>query len=845
MKRSNKTKTTTFVLAILLSTLLAACSTVETVNVQKDEPQIRDRLLYLSNRDGWADLYTVDVTGKITARLTETAEAEYGAVWSPDGKKLAFTALNGDQANGDYHRKNQVIVTDAANKNRTLVAGNGFNPVWSPDGSRVLFLRFANEFDLPDTEATPVPAFGRGSVAVDAANRPVKTSLYLATADGSANGEQGSGNPTLLAENVVYARWSPDGKRIVFIAGDNDQTKPRTLQMMDANGANKINLSQNAKIENLDVIYVSWSPDGTNLAFTTINTEDDKMSLYRMSPNAPTPKRLTDYYGSAREISGVIWAYSNYFNPAPRVNFAPIWSPSSRQIAFADGSGRVSVVTAENAKVSYFAVGNAKSNPDKEAILSLSWLPDSRQIALDRVSTSRLSLLSKAETYIYDWFESNFEIVNTTSGGVLSLGSPAPGYLSPNCCGLDLLKAGTPDKAVSPAPVQRPKIPDVAGVSPSGKLIYTSGFNQRSLIVNDLKSGEQTVLTTGVFKTLDFTVSPKRDRIAYMEVGDQYNATLYVNSLDGKQRRKLSEGSGEPEDLSRVVRWSPDSKWLAFQVFKGDPVLKPGLYVAGVEEADGQSNPRLISTDDISAFDWSPDSQMLAFRVDTSQFSIHTTKIDGSSKPQLIATVGLVNRNYSALGRGLLWSPNGKHIAVTGPGGFSRFATWLVSPSGNVTEVSSSILGRLVSWSSDGNLLLASTATFNQNSDLQILDASAPNPGWRAYGPGFGPVLSPDGKNVIMFSRYNYGSYYGSGRTQATAGALNRVTLVNLNNRFQEDIQLDFPGYFTYRYRFFDWAEDSKLAAFYQNNTIFAVGTDGKNPQPIARAFAVEKLVWI
>jgi Tol biopolymer transport system component len=554
---------------------------------------------------------------------------------------------------------------------------------------------------------------------------------------------------------------------------------------------------------------------------------------------------LTDYQGSAREISGVIWAYANYFNPAPRVNFAPMWSPSSRAIAFTDGSGRVSLVESESARVRYFAIGSAKTNPDKEAILSINWLPDSKQIALNRVSTSRLNLLNQAETYIYDWFESNADIINTTSGGAISLGNPAKGYFTPSCCGLDLLKAGSTDKPFTPQPTQRPKVPDVAGTTPSGKLIYTSGFNQRSLIINDLKTGEQTVLTSGIFKTLDFVVSPKRDRIAYMEVGEQYNASLYINSLDGKQKRKLSEGSGEPEDLSRVVRWSPDNRWLAFQVFKGDPNLKPGLYVLNVDGADGQGNPRLISENEISAYDWSPDSQSLAFRVDNSQFSIYTAKIDGSSPPQLIATVGLVNRNYSALGRGLLWSPDNRYIAVTGPGGFSRFATWLVSPGGKVTELSSSILGRLVSWSSDGNLLLATTATFNQNSDLQILDVSSSNPGWKAYGPGFGPVFSPDGKNVLMYSRFNYSSYYGSNGSRSNPSNLNRVTVINLNNRFQEDVPLDFPGYFTYRFRFFDWSEDGKLAAFYQNNTIYAMGTDAKNPQPITRAFAVEKLVWI
>src|SRR4051794_6634906 len=87
---------------LVASLVLAACGEEAATPTVSPKDLPRDHILYLSNRDGWPDLYTIDQEGKTSQRLTESAAAEYGAVWSPDGKKVAFTELEGDQANGDY-----------------------------------------------------------------------------------------------------------------------------------------------------------------------------------------------------------------------------------------------------------------------------------------------------------------------------------------------------------------------------------------------------------------------------------------------------------------------------------------------------------------------------------------------------------------------------------------------------------------------------------------------------------------------------------------------------------------------------------------------------------------------
>src|ERR687883_126376 len=103
---------------ITVTQVLIACGEDGTATPDKKDIDLpKDRTLVLSNKDGWPDLYTVDFSGKFTGRLTESAAAEYGASWSPDGRKVVFTELNGDQAAGDYAKGRRIVVIDADGKN--------------------------------------------------------------------------------------------------------------------------------------------------------------------------------------------------------------------------------------------------------------------------------------------------------------------------------------------------------------------------------------------------------------------------------------------------------------------------------------------------------------------------------------------------------------------------------------------------------------------------------------------------------------------------------------------------------------------------------------------------------
>jgi Tol biopolymer transport system component len=838
--------------------LLVACGEEQAPQSNKDVNLPKDRVMILSNKDGWPDLYTVDFSGKFTGRLTESAAAEYGAVWSPDGKQVAFTELNGDQATGDYSRNRRIIVMDADGKNRKVIVQDGFNPVWSPDGTKILYTkltplagaaepgegqsrnipssqgRFATATPAPIQPGNPFPGFDPTPAPVPGATtRPVQPSLNIVATTGE--------NPqsALFAQDAVSGVWSPDGKRIAFVGGNNVLDQKRTLNVANADGAGKVSLTEKAKLTEQDVVYVAWSPDGTALAFTATDTQRGKTSLYRISPDGQSLRRMTDYDGSAREVMSLIWAFADYYNPAPRVNLAPVWSPNSRLIAFTDGSAKIAVVDASSTNTRYFPVGSAALGQDKDSVLQISWLPDNRRLVYDRSNAGRSTLISQAGNYIYDFFEETLETLDTANKNTAEIMKAGGAAFSPICCGMDLLKAGSPEATPQPTVANTPQI---NAQFREGKLIYVSGIGHRQLIVSDLKSGTQQVLSSGIFKQIDFNASPKGDRLVYIEVGERFNATLYLGSLDGKIKQKLSEGNGSPDELWYVAAWSPDGSKLAFQALNDDARLKGGLYVVN---GDGNSTPVLITDKNVSAFAWSPDSKQIGYKVDADTYELYIAAADSANSGKKIVALGRTDPRYSSLGKGLAWSPDGRYLAMSGVGGIGYSSTWLlwlITPQGRVEEQPGYYINRVMSFTPDGSRLLATMASSSQRNTIQAYVLSQRL--WRSYDTGNGPAVSPDSATLAFFNRYFDGrvdyQYAGS-------DSLQRLVLVNFSNGFSRSVALDYTPYYSQKARFYAWEPSNKALAYYQNNTIYVVlpGTSTLKPEMLARAFAVDRLAWV
>jgi dipeptidyl aminopeptidase/acylaminoacyl peptidase len=203
--------------------------------VQVTEPAYEER-------DQSSDLWLIAVDGKTPPRrLTATKAAESGAAWSPDGRRIAFSARrDGDEASQIY-----VIDVDGGEAQRVTNVFTGARaPQWRRDGGAILFVsdvypgastdqenrkaseeRRARKWNARVYETFPIrdwdrwlddrrPSLFVQSLEPGASAKDLIARSRLAAGKGF-RGQAGSG-----IDNIAAA-WTPDGAAVVFAATDN------------------------------------------------------------------------------------------------------------------------------------------------------------------------------------------------------------------------------------------------------------------------------------------------------------------------------------------------------------------------------------------------------------------------------------------------------------------------------------------------------------------------------------------------------------------------------------------------------------------------------------------------
>ncbi len=256
--------------AVLAETI--AATGAETVASSRDpvwSPNGR-QIAFLSDRasrGGLEDIYVVNRDGGGLRRITRRAVGKAGLAWSPDGKWIAYQASAYiDEVSRDGRR------------HRRLTGCCAGQPDFSPSGQRIVYANKGSIHTMresgsgktlvasPETadEALLAPTWSpdgrRFGFAIGTAEHGEFVTPYLAIIR-----QQGGPRTKLAIGHLISSTdWSPDGRRILLVEdptpyrGSDD---PR-ISVLDLRTRKLLDLKRKASW------WARWSPDGRNILFT-------------------------------------------------------------------------------------------------------------------------------------------------------------------------------------------------------------------------------------------------------------------------------------------------------------------------------------------------------------------------------------------------------------------------------------------------------------------------------------------------------------------------------------------------------------------------------------------------
>lgn len=238
------------------------------------------RLAFVAREAGRPVVYTMNGDGSAQQRVSSGADAEMAPSWSPDGRSLAFYAMD-LQSGASVLR----VVDLHSRATQTINSpGKSMGPAaasWSADGKRLCFL------------------------AQDAKGR---NQAFVVQQDGSGLKELSS---KFAPRGAAWAEISPDGKKVVWVADLREKRSHLIVTEVDSGQSQDLTADVTASHES-----PRWSADSQYIAFSS--TRDDpagtRTDVYTMKFDGSELRNLSRH---------------------PAEDFDPKWSSDGRHIIFA------------------------------------------------------------------------------------------------------------------------------------------------------------------------------------------------------------------------------------------------------------------------------------------------------------------------------------------------------------------------------------------------------------------------------------------------------------------------------------------------------------------------------
>ncbi len=272
----------------------------QTVRTERDPMWVGDSIYFVSDRDGWLNLFRYDVAAKGVTQITHSKE--WDVRWaSSDNRSQVVYELDGeieryDAATGESRRLDIRVPDDGLNRRpaRVSAAKQIEDFELSPKGERALFVARGDVFTVP-VEKGVTRNLTRSSGAHDkqarwspdgrriafVSDRTGEEQIYLVAQDGGAAPEA----LTTDHRAMLYApEWSPDGARLAYTDKDG---KVYVLGVADRK-----------RVEVADdrfgrVFDLAWAPDSQWLAYS-LQDDNGSRSLWIWSAADGQARRVTD-----------------------------------------------------------------------------------------------------------------------------------------------------------------------------------------------------------------------------------------------------------------------------------------------------------------------------------------------------------------------------------------------------------------------------------------------------------------------------------------------------------------------------------------------------------------------
>jgi Tol biopolymer transport system component len=268
------------------------------------EMAIPGAIVFQSDLDGDDEIYLIQ--GRRVEKLTDNTWDDRYPRWSPDGRKIAYTA--------NPKRNFDLFVMDKKGREvrpLTDTPEDEVDVAWFPDGTRVAYSiefkktlgkkRRIERLDLASGEKSRLlPGFSGSQQLPDLSPRLPQAAF---------TGKKGFGWDVFLADledqsirqmtfngKGCRPRFSPDGQRLAYVSAEADGKGDIWIMGVDGGEPQQLTLRSDA----FDY-FPSWSPDGTRIVFCS-NLKDkyaDKgeWGLYLLDVEAGRVTRLFDSPG--------------------------------------------------------------------------------------------------------------------------------------------------------------------------------------------------------------------------------------------------------------------------------------------------------------------------------------------------------------------------------------------------------------------------------------------------------------------------------------------------------------------------------------------------------------------